>query len=415
MKKLLYTSAVLSLLSGCCSMSKNEKINVAGKQGHNLPIVDLDARSDMQVTVDREDGQYLGHPTTLLLDDGKTIICVYPKGHGRGPIVMKKSYDGGKTWSKRLPTPKSWNDSKEVPPLSPVVDANGKKRIIMFSGAQDWVKIPIRMAISEDNGNTWSELKSIGDYYGIVAMADCTPLSKPGHYLGTLHVRGPKGTMILQTVKSSDGGLTWSKPTNIYQSAKAHLCEAGIVQSPDGKELALLLRENARNYNSQIMFSKDDGQTWSKLRPMPGSLCGDRHQAVYLPDGRLLIQFRDRTPNNRLGNQLSPTEGDWAGWVGTWEDLKMGYEGEYRIRFKDNMHGWDSTYPAAELLPDGTLVCTTYGYWDAKHKPFIMSLRFKIEQLDEVVKTAGKVKNHMGKNLYLYDPNNPNAINKAQK
>jgi len=52
------------------------------------------------VVVDREEGQYLGHPTTVLLEDGKTILTIYPKGHGRGEIVYKRSTDGGLTWSE---------------------------------------------------------------------------------------------------------------------------------------------------------------------------------------------------------------------------------------------------------------------------------------------------------------------------
>jgi hypothetical protein len=31
----------------------------------------------------------------VLLEDGRTILAVYPKGHGRGAIVMKRSTDGG--------------------------------------------------------------------------------------------------------------------------------------------------------------------------------------------------------------------------------------------------------------------------------------------------------------------------------
>jgi hypothetical protein len=49
-----------------------------------------------------------------LLEDGKTIIAVYPKGHGKGAIQMKRSTDGGLTWSERLPTPKSWETSLET-------------------------------------------------------------------------------------------------------------------------------------------------------------------------------------------------------------------------------------------------------------------------------------------------------------
>ena len=42
-----------------------------------------------------------------------------------------------------------------------------------------------------------------------------------------------------------------------------HLCEGGFVRSPDGKTIALLLRENSRHHNSQIMFSEDEGKTWT--------------------------------------------------------------------------------------------------------------------------------------------------------
>ena len=85
---------------------------------------------------------------------------------------MKKSQDGGLTWSDRLQTPPSWKSSLEVPTLFPVEDASGKKRIIMFSGLY-----PARMAISEDNGETWSELKTLGDWGGIVVMGDLVPLN----------------------------------------------------------------------------------------------------------------------------------------------------------------------------------------------------------------------------------------------
>ncbi|MCK7460874.1 MAG: hypothetical protein MZU84_01765 [Sphingobacterium sp.] len=80
-----------------------------------IPLIDLAADASRQTVVDREPGQYLGHPTTVLLEDGRTMIAVYPKGHGRGPIVMKRSADGGLTWSERLPVPENWATSLETP------------------------------------------------------------------------------------------------------------------------------------------------------------------------------------------------------------------------------------------------------------------------------------------------------------
>ncbi|MCA9064618.1 MAG: exo-alpha-sialidase, partial [Planctomycetaceae bacterium] len=45
--------------------------------GFTIPYIDLDAQSHRQTVIDREEGQYLGHPTTVLLEDNKTILCVY--------------------------------------------------------------------------------------------------------------------------------------------------------------------------------------------------------------------------------------------------------------------------------------------------------------------------------------------------
>jgi hypothetical protein len=151
-----------------------------------VPTIDLDDRRDLQVIVDRQPGQYLGHPTTLLLEDGKTILCVYPKGHGKGPILYKRSDDGGVTWSNHLPTPKSWETSKETPTIHRIVKADGKKRILLFSGLY-----PVRQSISDDDGASWTELKPIGNFGGIVTMASVVPvLSKPGHYTALFHDDG---------------------------------------------------------------------------------------------------------------------------------------------------------------------------------------------------------------------------------
>ena len=81
--------------------------------GYTIPLLDLAADTQRQVIVDREPGQYLGHPTTVLLEDGRTILCVYPKGHGKGAIVYRRSGDGGLTWSERLEVPASWASSRE--------------------------------------------------------------------------------------------------------------------------------------------------------------------------------------------------------------------------------------------------------------------------------------------------------------
>ena len=78
----------------------------------------------------------------------------------------------------------------------------------------------------------------------------------------------------------------------------------------------------------------------------------------------------------------SPTRGDWVGWVGTYEDLAEGREGQYRIRLMDNKKEADTAYPGVEVLPDGTFVVTTYGHWTEGEPPYIMSVRFTLDELD---------------------------------
>jgi hypothetical protein len=362
-------------------------------RGFSIPLVDLAAETGRQVIVDREPGQYLGHPTTALLEDKRTIIIVYPKGHGRGAIVMKRSTDGGRTWSARLPTPQSWETSLETPTIHRVIDRRGKKRLIVFSGLY-----PIRLSVSEDDGKTWSELRPIGGdnpFGGIVAMGSVERL-KNGDYVALFHddrrflrSDGKRSAwMTLYQIFSKDGGLTWSQPQEIFSSDQIHLCEPGLIRSPDGKQLAMLLRENRRARNSYVMFSNDEAKTWSVPRELPGALTGDRHTGKYAPDGRLFISFRDMAHE-------TPTRGDWVGWIGTYADITRGREGQYRVRLMDNhknSQGWeaDCAYPGVEILPDGTFITTTYGHWIAGEQPFIVSIRFTLKELDAKARQSRK-------------------------
>ena len=346
---------------------------------YSIPILDLADQKHRQVVVDREKDQYLGHPTTVLHEDQNTMITVYPKGHGRGAVMMKRSSDAGLTWSQRLPTSDNWATSQEVPTIHRAIDSQGVKRLIMFSGLY-----PIRMAVSADDGLNWTPLNPIGEFGGIVAMG-CVERLNNGDYLAMFHDDGrfirnggeTTGVFTLYKILSQDGGLTWSAPEEILKGSRVHLCEPGIIRSPDGSQLAVLLRENSRTRNSWIIFSDDEGVTWTKPRELPASLTGDRHTGRYAPDGRLFISFRDRT-------HLSPTWGDWVAWVGTYQDIVEGSEGQYRVRLMDNTSGADCAYPGVEMLPDGTVVTTTYGHWDEGEQPYVVSVRLRLKELDSM-------------------------------
>ena len=49
-----------------------------GRATTPIPLIHLAGEKHRQVVVDREKDVYLGHPTTVLLEDQKTMICIYP-------------------------------------------------------------------------------------------------------------------------------------------------------------------------------------------------------------------------------------------------------------------------------------------------------------------------------------------------
>ena len=143
-------------------------------------------------------------------------------------------------------------------------------------------------------------------------MSSLAPVrNRPGHHLAWFHDDGrffrkdpqPEKPAVFRLfqVGSTDGGLTWGQPRELFASAEVNLCEPGWVRSPDGGEIALLLRENRRVKRSHVMFSRDEGQTWT-----PPKSCRRRCAATGMSpdtvptgDSSYRSGTRRRTPRRR--------------------------------------------------------------------------------------------------------------------
>ncbi len=377
---------------------------VAKSSSDELPIVDLtrDASRQTVVAMGTKD-VYQGHPTTLLTPDGKTLFCVWTINHGGGCGPAARSDDGGRTWTRiddLLPAQYKFHRNCPTLQIVPRPDGSGVNFCAFSANCQPGTGGGLGILMSRDNGKSWSveppatHLSAGMPPTGLMPLKDGT-CALFGQVRNDPRVKTDRATddqSVWMSV-TKDGGSTWGPPRVVATAEKKNLCEPFALRSPDGGEIALLIRENRHTARSMMCFSRDEGKTWTKPVDTCWGLTGDRHEGVQLPDGRWVIAFRDRA----IG---SSTHGQYVAWVGTYDDLRNGRPGQYRIHLLKSWSGlkdasgkpyggWvgDTGYSGVELLPNGTILCTTYvKLFPDERKQSVACTRFRIEETDAMAK-----------------------------
>ena len=358
----------------------------------DLPTIDISQQTERHTVIAAGTEEiYQGHPTALLMPDGKTMFVVWTIKHGGSCGPMARSDDAGKTWVRMdEELPKEYQKHKNCPSIYRMVDRFGTERLWVISG----MKLgggDMPCIVSSDGGKTWKEHEPLGLYGG---MPICSVIEgkEPGSYIAFYQTRiDAKGKVIrggprpgssfkIMQAKTEDGGLTWGEPTLVAMPPKGTIpCEPFAVRSPDGKEICCLLRENARKGRALMTFSRDEGKTWSKPVNTPWGLTGDRHCGVYTKDGRLVIAFRDMAHG-------SETRNHFVAWVGTYDDIKNQQPGQYRIKLLHSYAKWDCGYPGVMRLDDDSIVALTYiKYNPGPKKHSVVATKFKLAELDEAL------------------------------
>ena len=376
----LVTCALLLGLSGLWTAG-------AAVDGPNLPLVDPSGDTHRQIVIAAgTDEVYQGHPTTLLMPDKTTMFAVWSVNHGGPCGPMARSDDGGLTWHRLdEQLPPGFSSYRNCPSIYRMVDSAGQERLWVFAASLEprGTGIGMPRIMSDDGGKTWREMEPLG-FPCVMTFSSVVRLND-GRYLGLYH-KGPDGQdrsplLVLQTI-TADGGLTWSEPQVVAAVPGRDPCEPFVFRSPDGKELCVLMRDNKHQGRSLVMTSRDEGRTWTDPVDTPWGLTGDRHMGVFSADGRLVVAFRDQAQN-------SPTRGHFLAWVGTYDDIRRHRSGQYRVKLLHSYAGSDCGYPGVELLPDGTIVATTYiKYRPGSAKHSVVSVRFKLAETDTLVPTA---------------------------
>lgn len=337
-----------------------------------------DDTSHQTVIAQGTEKAYHGHPTMLRTQDGRHL-AVWNHGHG-GPLgPMAESSDGGKTWTRvddRLPKEALENRYANCPSIYAMTNpADGKRRLWIFAqrGMADKTLLWMPRIMSEDEGKTWRVMPPLGKGFECIMTFSSIVQLKDGAYLGLYH-SGPGGAdrapRKLYGAITRDGGLTWEKPFFVAEEEGRCLCEPYVFRSPTNPdELCCLIREQTHKDTSRMIFSRDEGKTWSKPVPTSHVLTGDRHAGVTLPDGRLAIAFRDC-------DRSGPYNSHFVLWVGTYAQLRGAEEGGLKFRLLRSHAGWDCGYPGISVEPDGSLLCVTYiKYRPGKERNSIVAVR----------------------------------------
>lgn len=437
------TALIITLFLGC-QKNKAEPLAFTGTD-YTIPELDLSVKPEntdskfdylYELTTVDDSKKYMAHPDSVLLKNGN-ILTMYPAGHGKGAVLNKISTDGGLTWSESIKnTPKSWVDSQETPTVYRLEFTDGKTedKIIMISANPKWGNAEtdggFNCSVSTDEGQTWTEFETFYDINSdypvipIVAMASLTQLKENGQFvdkwMGFFHDRDFYNYKTILTF-DEHGNPQWSVPEKYFAQYRdieeqSNMCEVECIRSEQGTgdELCLISRSNTKKMNSLVSFSNDEGVTWSEPVELPAALNGERHKAEWTKDGRLFITFRSIERGTKAEqNALEATTGGfisegWVAWVGTYDDLKNGTEGQYRIKLAhiytksqkmpEYYAGTDTGYCGNVVLDDGIIVTSSYGKFSPDEKinlgtdyrTYICSKRINLADTDELVKALNQ-------------------------
>ncbi len=198
------------------------------------------------------------NPVLFKMPDGE--ICLFYKA-GPSPRewsgLIKRSRDGGKTWSKEELLP-----AGILGPIKnkPILLKDGS--LVCGSSVESWRTWTCWMEITKDSGKTWNK------YGPIVHPEEINGIIQPTLFMDQddnlrMLARSTRKIGYICSSKSTDGGKTWStvKNTNLPHPGSG----IDAVDLKDGRVVLIYNHTKRGRSPINVGLSKDGGDTWEMI------------------------------------------------------------------------------------------------------------------------------------------------------
>lgn len=320
-------------------------------------------------------------PAIVTTNKGTLLAFAEARKNGCGDagdidLVVKRSSDGGKTWSSMRVV---WDDAGNTcGNPAPVVDTKTGNIILLSTwnlGTDHEKQIidgvskdtrRIFVLSSNDDGNSWSQAREVTATvkkpdWTWYATGPCNGIQMQSKkYRGRLvipcdHIEAESKKYYSHSIHSDDGGLTWqvggTTPTDMVN-------ECTVAELPKG-----ILMLNMRNYNAtrvrQVSTSKDGGMTWSELR-------GDSTLIEPICQGSLIAFKQGKKRALAFSNPASQKSRINM-------TVRISYDEGKSWPLKNVVYQGPSAYSNLIVLPNGNLAC----YFEAGEKSPYQSIVFQ--------------------------------------
>jgi len=188
------------------------------------------------------------------------------------------------------------------------------------TGSGDHGDIDLLVKRSTDGGRTWSDQKIVHEEGGTAKITIGNPCPVVDRTTGAVHLPFTRDNDRVFVTRSEDDGVTWTEPHDITASVKApewdwYATGPGHgIQIRRGAHKGRLVvpcdhRVKGRKGSwggagrSHVIYSDDHGRTW--LRGSPTAWGMNECEAVELADGSLLLSMRNYRGKNRRAFAVS--------------------------------------------------------------------------------------------------------------